>query len=145
MGPQVSSFNPLRLSFLSSKWRTWYLPLHCEMRQGGRRNSRWCLQLRKCFPLQNQNAMVRTKHSGLVMSPPIAHPAHPKLSGDWKLVRYGRRYIVERTQVALQSLGLGLPICKMKVTASVGNFGIGMCLSPARCCVGMWRTRTGWL
>ena len=23
----------------------------------------------------------------------------------------------------------------MKVTASIGNFGIGMCLSPAQCCV----------
>ena len=43
--------------------------------------------------------------------------------------------MVERAQVALQSLGLSLPICKMKVTASIGNFGIGMCLSPAQCCV----------
>ena len=131
MGPQVSSFNPLRLSFLSSKWRTWYLPLHCEMRQGGRGNSRWCLQLRKCFPLQNQNAMVRTKHSGLVMSPPIAHPAHPKLSGDWKLVRYGRRntcsLLLERANTTLEKC---LPKKTVVCFTWVVGFGHWSQLSP---------------
>lgn len=117
VGPQANSFNPL--------------PLHIEMRQGGCGDIRWRLQLRKCFPSQNQNAAVRTKHSGLVMSPPVAHPAHPELSADWKLVRYGRKntclLLLERAKATLENC---LPNKTVACFTWVVGFGHRSQLSP---------------